>query len=288
MNYLPTKKKMDKQIISFDGTRICYDYHKGKNPLTLVFLHGVGANWTVWKKEVNYFKRRGYSILTLDLRGHGESGSPDDFSRYRLHYFSRDIHFILKHEKITDFCFIGHSLGGAVAINYLMRYKKIYPSSVVFVDTSSTYPFKHDHLLNLSPYLTHFLRFVANHKLTRTEHFFHFDDIDLSEDGLVEKIHLVSHLLHLTPLRTIVKTLDNVERFVFKNKNRINDTLRHLNVPALIISGEYDKVVPTKYSLFIKQLKKNAEFKLVKKAHHKIITERPRLVSRLIYDFISE
>jgi pimeloyl-ACP methyl ester carboxylesterase len=279
---------MDKQIISFDGTRICYDYFKGKSSLTLVFLHGVGANWTVWKKEINFFKKRGYSILTLDLRGHGESEAPDDFSKYRLHYFSRDINIVLKKEKINKFSFIGHSLGGAIAINYLMRYKKCYPTSVVFVDTSSTYPFKHNHLLNYGPFVTHFLRFISNHKLTKSEHFFHFNDIDLSEKGLTEKIHVISHLLHLTPLRTIVKTLDNVERYVFKNKNKINYTLKHLNVPTLIISGEYDQVVPTKYSLFIKKLKKNAEFKLVKKAHHKVIIEHPKLINKLIYDFINE
>ena len=91
---------MRKFLSSFDGTQIFYLYDKTDNPHTLVFLHGVGSNWTVWKKEIEYFQSKGYSTLTLDLRGHGESGTPMDFNKYRLPNFSRDIYNVLKSSKL--------------------------------------------------------------------------------------------------------------------------------------------------------------------------------------------
>ena len=42
----------EKNLTSFDGTEIYYLLHRGKNPHTLVFLHGVGGNWTAWKKVI--------------------------------------------------------------------------------------------------------------------------------------------------------------------------------------------------------------------------------------------
>src|SRR3989338_6250206 len=244
---------MKRSFRSFDGVRISYLYEKGILTLTLVFLHGVGGNWTMWKREIEHFKTKGYSTLALDLRGHGESGAPMDFRRYRLSHFSRDVHEVVKRENIRAFCLVGHSLGGAISINYCMRYPKSFPASLVLVESACTYPFDHDRLLNLSPYVTHFLRFIARHKLTRKEHFFHFKDIDLSVEGIKARLHFLTHLLHLTPLRSIVLALDNVERYVFRNQKRINEALMHLTIPTLLIAGGSDSIVPTRFSRFLKR-----------------------------------
>lgn len=50
----------------------------------LVFLHGAGMNRTVWQLQVRYFASHGFSVLALDLPGHGESEgpAPDSISGY--------------------------------------------------------------------------------------------------------------------------------------------------------------------------------------------------------------
>ncbi len=275
----------DKYIQSFDNTQIFYNYSPQPNPFTLVFLHGIGGNWTLWKKEIEYFQQKGYSTLALDLRGHGASEYHDDFARYRLPCFSRDIYCILKNEKINNFSLIGHSIGGGIAINYLMRYKKIYPSSLVLVDTASTYPFEHNHLLNMNSYFTKFLRFISTHPPTLEKHFPHFKDIDLSTEGIRQEIHLISHLLHFTPLFSLVKALDNLEQYVFHNQTKIDFTLSSLKIPTLIISGEYDKTIPVKFSQHLKELKKDAKLKIIKGAHHQVIVENYAEVSKVMNNF---
>lgn len=277
---------MDKFVKSFDGTRVFYNHQKGRLPLTLVFLHGVGGNWTVWRKEINYFQRKGFSTLAIDLRGHGQSDAPQRFKRYKLPCFSRDLHLILAKEKLKNFSLIGHSLGGGIIINYCMRYPRLFPGSVIFVESASTYPFDHDRLLNMSPYVTQFLRFVSEHKVTQQHHFSHFKDIDLSSQGVEQSLNLVSHLMHLTPLRSIVKTLDNLEKFVFNNHQRIDETLRDLKIPILVIAGEKDQIVPPKFSRRIKEINKKAQLRILKGAHHRVIINHPRRISIVIADFL--
>jgi len=279
---------MDKVITSFDDTKLYYNYHEGQKPLTLIFLHGVGGNWTIWKKEITYFQEQGFSTLALDLRGHGKSDAPDDFTKYQLPHFSRDIHTIVNKEKIKNFSLVGHSLGGGIAINYCMLYPNNVPSSLVLIDSASTYPFDHNRLLNLGPYVTNFLRFIAEHKVTRKQHFFHFEDVDLSLDGIKQNLHLISHLIHLTPLRTIVKTLDNLENYTFKNQPKIDKTLQNLESPTLIIEGRRDDVIPLKFAKLIKKLAKNSELKIINEGTHMIIVEKSEKVNKIIHKFIEK
>ncbi|MBT5263708.1 MAG: alpha/beta hydrolase [Rhodospirillaceae bacterium] len=43
----------------------------------LVLVHGAGMDHTVWAMQARYFAHRGYSVLALDLAGHGRSaGKP--------------------------------------------------------------------------------------------------------------------------------------------------------------------------------------------------------------------
>lgn len=279
---------MEKRLVSFDGMKVNYTYSKGKLPLCLIFLHGVGGNWTVWKKEMEFFQKKGFGTLVIDLRGHGSSDAPNDFERYQLTHFSRDIFALLQKEKIKKFALVGHSLGGAVAINYCVNFQKRLPSALVLVESACLYPYNHNTLLNRGPYVNHLLRFISEHKLTREKHFFHFKEVDLSEQGIKSRFNLISHLLHFTPLRTVVKALDNVERYVFKNKRKIQDTLRNLKIPVLIIAGDEDPVVPPQFSLIMKRLMKSSQLNVVKDNHHRVIMEKSGEISNIMHNFFMQ
>jgi pimeloyl-ACP methyl ester carboxylesterase len=278
---------MEKTISSLDGTRVYYVYEKGSSAKTLVFLHGLGGNWTVWKKEMDFLNKKGFSTIALDFRGHGKSDVYEEFEKYQLPFFSQDIRAVLDKEKVKEFVLIGHSLGGGVAINYCMTQKTLSPSSMVLIETACTYPFDHNRILNHSPYITHLLRFIAHHQLIKNKDFLHLSNIDLSEEGFLAKLHLVSYLLHITPLRTIVKVLDNAEEYAFKNQQRINETLSHLKIPLLLIAGAKDNTIPPRYSEAIKELNKKAKLKILDNATHTVIIERADDVAEIINNFLS-
>jgi len=277
---------MEKRLKSFDGTEIYYNYNKGRIPLCLVFLHGVAGNWTVWKKEIEFFSKKGFTTLALDLRGHGGSEAPEEFEKYQMTNFSKDIRNIIHKEKIKNFILIGHSLGGGIAINYCVNFPKNLPSALILVETACLYPYERSQLLNVNPYLSHLLRFIASHKLTREKHFFHFKEVDLSDLKSRKNLNLILYLLHLTPLRTMVKALDNVENYVFNNKRKICDSLRNLKIPALVITGDQDEVVSPKFSFILKKLLQSAEFKVVKDSDHWVIMQKSDEVSRMMQNFL--
>ncbi|MBI2573693.1 alpha/beta hydrolase [Candidatus Woesearchaeota archaeon] len=279
---------IERELRSFDGTKIHYVYSQGSKPLSLVFVHGIGGNWTVWRKEMEHFQRRGYSTLAIDMRGHGSSDMPDAFSKYKVMCFTRDLHKVIQTEKIKNFVLIGHSIGGALSIHYCMHYHKTAPCSLILVEGTCVYPFQRHQLFDLGPYATHLLHFIANHKPTRQKHFSHLPDIELSDKGGLSNLRLLFHLLHLTPIKSLVKTIENVEEFAFSNKSKIFTSLRHLTIPTLLLAGDHDKVIPPKYSYIIKDLKKDAEIKILHNAQHHVIIDHPRMVSHEIERFLIE
>lgn len=270
---------------SFDGTNISYHHHQGKGPLTLVFLHGVGANWTVWKKELKYFQRQNYSTLAADLRGHGWSDAPEEPKKYILQNFSRDLYELIKAKKIHRFALIGHSLGGSIAIAYCMFHQDQAPSSMILVESSTSYPFNRHQLFHLGPRLSKFFHFLAHHQLIKQPLL--TKGTDLSLEGVREEFHMVYHLLRLTTIRSIVKTLENAEQFAREYKQRINSTLHHLAIPTLLIAGEQDGIIPPHFSQYIFKLVRKAELKVIPGDHH-ILTQQAPEISHLINEFLQQ
>lgn len=280
---------MEEIIKSFDGTRISNNYFKGGDT-AIVFLHGVGGNWTMWKEEIDFFKKKGFTVIAPDLRGHGQSDTPEEFEKYQINFFTRDVHKLINRDHIKHFILVGHSLGGGIALDFCLRYPKSLPKALVLIETASTYPFDHNRLLNYGPYLTKFLRFIASHESLLEKHYHHLKDVDLSCKGVEGEIHLISHLLHLTPLKTIVKTLDCLEEHVFKNQGRIDKNIGSLKIPLLLIAGEKDKIIPIGFSKLIKKLYhgKRAQLKILKGQGHAAIVEDADDVCKLIYHFIQK
>src|ERR1700676_3504702 len=59
---------------SVDGISI-HSTVRGRGTKTIVFVHGWTCDESSWREQVPYFEKN-YRVITLDLPGHGKSGSP--------------------------------------------------------------------------------------------------------------------------------------------------------------------------------------------------------------------
>lgn len=59
----------------------------GDRPPGLLLAHGPGRDRAVWESFAELARRRGYLVLALDLRGHGQSGRPENIP-HDIHRFS--------------------------------------------------------------------------------------------------------------------------------------------------------------------------------------------------------
>ena len=99
--------------ISLDGIRIAYDCC-GTGP-AIILLHGGGSTRHDWH-EAGYVDRLSdkFTVITLDLRGHGESGLPTDPSAYTTEKWGHDILAVADACDSKTFILWGMSFGGKV------------------------------------------------------------------------------------------------------------------------------------------------------------------------------
>ena len=95
-----------------DGVEIAYDV-RGDGP-ALVLVHGLSDSRADWAPIVDRMSSD-HRCVTLDLRGHGESGDASDYSALAM---AADVAAVVAAEDLVAPTVIGHSLGGAVVSAY--------------------------------------------------------------------------------------------------------------------------------------------------------------------------
>lgn len=97
-----------------DHIQIAYD-HLGSGP-AVVLLHGGGGRRQDWH-EAGYVQRlkEEFTVITIDLRGHGESDQPTDPFDYSISKMCQDILAVVDACKFKRFFLWGMSFGGKVS-----------------------------------------------------------------------------------------------------------------------------------------------------------------------------
>jgi len=101
------------------------------NALPVVFVHGLGSNWMVWREQLDHFRKTRRAVA-YDQRAHGESDAPKD-SDYKIQSMAADLHAVVASLGIDRFLLVGHSMAGTVVSAYQGRYPDSL-AGVVYVD----------------------------------------------------------------------------------------------------------------------------------------------------------
>ena len=108
---------IESREITLHGHRVNY-LTGGEGPV-LVLLHGIASTSGVWREVLPGLSQR-FAVLAPDLLGHGDSAKPrGDYSLGAYASAIRDLMIALGHEQAT---FVGHSLGGGVAMQLAYQF----------------------------------------------------------------------------------------------------------------------------------------------------------------------
>jgi len=103
-------------------------YGEGK---VLLLLHGLGSTKKDWDAQVPFFSKN-YRVITLDLRGHGDSTKPK--SEYGVELMTEDVKQFLDQLQIKKATIVGFSMGGAIAFEMAVSYPN-YLDNLVIVNS---------------------------------------------------------------------------------------------------------------------------------------------------------
>jgi pimeloyl-ACP methyl ester carboxylesterase len=215
-----------KQIF-FKNTAISFsDIGKGT---AVVLLHGFLENKTMWKDLVPSLAEKN-RVISIDLLGHGET----DCLGY-IHSMEENaeiVNAILSHLRIRKAVFIGHSMGGYVALAfaelYLNRVKGLILLNSTALEDSVERKINRDRAIKaVKQNYINFIRMSIANLFSEN-----------NRDRLENEIENVKLEALKTPLQGIVASLEGMK--IRKDRQFI---LKETDFPKLLILGEKDGVL---------------------------------------------
>src|SRR5438132_1597853 len=110
-------------FVSTPRLRVHYE-EAGAGPEVFVFVHGNFASWRWWKPVLDKLPA-GWRGIAPDLRGCGETGDAPDATRapFAIPELSADLGSFVDALDLGVVHLVGHSLGGAVALQYALQHQ---------------------------------------------------------------------------------------------------------------------------------------------------------------------
>jgi pimeloyl-ACP methyl ester carboxylesterase len=85
----------------------------------LVFLHGAGMDRTLWQLQIRYFANHGWSVLAVDLPGHGGSAGPPPDS---IAGYAEWVAELIPVAGFSVASVVGHSMGSFIGLHLAARH----------------------------------------------------------------------------------------------------------------------------------------------------------------------
>jgi pimeloyl-ACP methyl ester carboxylesterase len=104
---------------TLDGMTI-HSTTTGNGKATLVLVHGWTCDESSWREQVPILAKQ-YRVITLDLPGHGRSGSPTN-GPLTMDLFARAVEAVRAEAGAERIVLVGHSMGAPVIRQYARRF----------------------------------------------------------------------------------------------------------------------------------------------------------------------
>ena len=253
--------------IDYKNTKISYsDTGKGN---AMVLLHGFLENQTMWQGLVPELSQK-YRVITIDLLGHGESGCVGYV--HSMEDNAEAVHSVLSKLRIRKAIFVGHSMGGYVAL----AFAELYPTGVkgLVLMNSTSKADSEERKANRDRAIKAVKKDYIGFVRLSIANLFNPDN----RDRLVNEIEKVRAEALKTPLQGIVASLEGMK--IRKDRETL---LRSATYPSLLVLGKKDPVL--NYQDGLKQIE-NTTTKLVTfpDGHMSHIENRAALL-RVLVDF---
>jgi len=111
-------------------------FAQGAGPNRILFIHGFQASARIWEKVRQELPAERYTTAAINNRGAGKSDAPADEHDYGVPIFASDAFELARQLEWTRFTLVGHSLGGATAVQFALDHPEVL-NGLVLLDPAS-------------------------------------------------------------------------------------------------------------------------------------------------------
>ncbi len=232
----------------------------------VVLIHGWPLSDAMYEYQYQYLVRKGFRVIGITLRGFGKSDKP--YGRYDFDVFSDDIKVVLEKLKIDNAVLGGFSMGGAVVIHYIAKYKSAHVSKLALFGAAAPSWKQREGFPNgvsdadaaglLQSTMTNRQDLIAGFGagFPAKE-----GNISKNMEKWLENINLEASPYAITESITALRDLD------------LRPVLSEINIPVAIFHGVYDKNCPFVWAEELNKGLKNSTIIRFEKSGHALFIE---------------
>ena len=258
-----------------------YEDHGSGRPVVLI--HGYPLSGASWEKQVPALLNAGYRVITYDRRGFGRSAQPT--TGYNYDTFAGDLHRLLIHLELRDYSLAGFSMGAGEVARYIGKYGSKGVSRAVFIGGVPPFLLKTaDNPEGVDGEVFEGIKkAVAGDRYAFfTEFFRNFFNTDALLGRRVSE-QAIQACWNLAAGASATASLACVPTW----HEDFREDLARVDVPALVIHGDADRIVPLEASgLRTAKLVKGARLSVVKDGPHCITWTHADEVNRELLEFL--
>jgi pimeloyl-ACP methyl ester carboxylesterase len=242
-----------------------YFLHEGGSILKppLVLIHGAGGDHLSWPPEVR--RLPGYRVITPDLPGHGKTAGP---GRQSVQDYARDVAEFIDVVSFSRAVFVGHALGGAIALALALDYPDRV-AGIGLISTGPTLPIPSSVIENAANLSTLLLAIKS------------LQEMSLGSQTPENLKGVVYKRLIKTRQTLLLDDLLASDRF------NVVDRLHAIQTPVLVVCGTEDKLTPLRFSEILSSKIPGAALQTVEGAGHMLALEQPGRLAKLISVFLA-
>jgi non-heme chloroperoxidase len=261
------------------------------NKKTLVFNYGLVCSNHHWKYQVDFFDNSGYQILLHDYRGHFQSSGNDNLSKITFSQMAKDVKNLCDSLGINKAYMLGHSMG----VNVTLQIAKDFPDLVQgMILISGTFMAVSDVMFD-----SNIMEFITPFCMTGMEKYPELMKKVWSSSGFNP---LIKNIIHSTGFNKDKVSKEFIEIYLNRvgqlgpevffqlfsemMKVNISASLEKMNIPALIIGGQKDNVIPNHLQRTLASLLPQSETYFLLNGSHVPQADFPELINERINLFL--
>ncbi len=245
----------------------------------LVFVHGWSMSGRVWHYQADAFASS-YRVVTVDLRGHGESSRSAE--GYSFDDFASDISDLFEALDLQNAVIAGWSMGAQVVLQSFARLRAR-TAALVLVGGTPRFTSSEDWPFGLPPAEIRMMAIRLKKNYTKTMgEFFEgmFSDGELSRESYQRIARDIVMGGRLPIPETALKTLDTL------NSADLRGLLPDMDAPVLLVHGANDKITLPEASLYMKRIFPHAKAEIFEGCGHAPFLSRPEEFNSLLHSFL--
>ena len=274
-------------LINVRGVEHHYEWIRqsttSKQKSVMVFVHGWGGSSRYWESTANALSDT-FDCLLYDLRGFGRSRLPETSIEllYEMEEYAEDLAVLLDALELKRVYLNAHSMGASAAALFLNRYperveRAILTCSGVFEYEEKSFTAFHKiggYVVKFRPRWFLHVPFAGSLFMARFLH--------RPLPGAISRAFLEDYLAadYTAALGTMLTSVSKYAAEVMPQE------FARLSVPTLLISGEYDKIIPAELGRRAAGLSEKIEYFEISGTAHFPMLEKPEIYLEKVRDFL--